>query len=134
MVSPNIQHALRRTRTLYLTTYSSSGKSGTVPIWFFEHQGMIFFCTQRDSLKARRMRRNSRVMVHIGRRTGPQLACMARLVEDDLALQALLVRTYRKRYWLRWLFLGPRLRRGFASGEEVLVQLTPQTSDDAALP
>lgn len=120
-----VQHALHRARTLYLTTYSRHGKEGTVPIWFFLQHGMIYFCTQRDSLKVRRMRHNNRVTLHIGRRQGPQLTCTARLIEQDTALQALLCRTYRRRYCLRWLFLGPRLRRALARGDAILVQLTP---------
>jgi PPOX class probable F420-dependent enzyme len=128
-VSSTIQRALGSARTLYLTTYSASGKAGTVPIWFFVHHEHIYFCTQRDSLKVRRMRRRSQVTLHIGRRTGPRLACTARLLEDDAALQALLLRTYRTRYWFCWLFLGPRLRRAFARGEEIIVQLTLLVAD-----
>jgi PPOX class probable F420-dependent enzyme len=125
MVPTPVQQALRSARTLYLTTYSSSGRAGTVPIWFFVHHDHIYFCTQRDSLKVRRMRRRNQVTLHIGRRTGPRLACTARLLEDDAALQAVLLRTYRSRYWFGWLFLGPRLRRAFAQGKEIIVQLTP---------
>lgn len=130
MLSPDMQHALQRARTLYLTTYSRSGKAGTVPIWFFLHRGTICFCTQRDSLKVRRMQRNSRVTLHIGRRHGPRLACTARLIEGDTALQALLLRTYRQRYWLRWLFIGPRLRRALTCGQALIVQLTPLTGTE----
>jgi PPOX class probable F420-dependent enzyme len=127
MLPPDVQHALQRARTLYLTTYSRSGKGGTVPIWFFLYHDTICFCTQRDSLKVRRMRRCSQVTLHIGRRHGPRLVCMARLIEDDAALQALLLRTYRQRYWWLWLFIGPRLRRALACGQALLVQLTPLT-------
>lgn len=129
MVSSTVQRALRAARILYLTTYSAKGKAGTVPIWFFVHHEHIYFCTQRDSLKVRRMRRRHHVTLHIGRRTGPRLTCTAHLLEDTAALQALLLRTYRTRYWFAWLFLGPRLRRAFARGEEIIVQLTPCAMD-----
>ncbi len=128
-MSPEILHALQRARTLYLTTYSRTGRAGTVPIWFFQHQERLYFCTLRESLKVRRIRHTPQVTVHIGRRTGPQLRCTARVLEEAPQLQQLLVRTYRKRYWFRWLFLGPRLRRDFAQGKEILVELTPQTED-----
>jgi hypothetical protein len=36
-----------------------------------------------------------------------------------------LLRTYRQRYGWRWFFLGRRLRRAFADGTEVIVQLKP---------
>lgn len=128
-MSPDILRALQHARTLYLTTYSRNGRAGTVPIWFFQHQEHIYFCTLRDSVKVRRIRHTPQVTVHIGRRTGPRLTCTARLLEDAPQLQHLLVRTYRKRYWLRWLLLGPRLRRAFAQRKEILVELTPQTDD-----
>lgn len=124
-MSPDATRALQGARLLYLTTYSRTGKSGTVPIWFFLHDGVIYFCTQRDSLKARRLRQTGRATLHVGRRHGPRLDCAAQILDHAPELQALLVRTYRKRYWLRWLFLGPRLRRAFTRGEEIIVRLTP---------
>jgi PPOX class probable F420-dependent enzyme len=124
-VSPATQHALQRATLLYLTTYNRRGQSGTVLIWFFLHQEAIYFCTLRDSLKVRRIRQTGRATLHIGSRTGPRLDCMARLLEPNAALQALLLRTYRTRYRWRWLLLGPRLRRAFARGTEVIVQLIP---------
>jgi PPOX class probable F420-dependent enzyme len=125
MLPPDLQHTLHRARTLYLTTYSRSGKAGTVPIWFFLHHGRMYFCTQRDSLKVRRIRRNNRVTIRIGRRHGPSLACTAHCIEDHAELQRLLLHTYRRRYWWLWLFIGPRLRRALARGESVIVQLHP---------
>lgn len=116
--------ALSRTKTVYLTTWSASGKAGTVPIWFFEHGGLIYFCSQRDTLKVRRIRRSGRAALNIGRRTGPQLTCTARIV-DDPEMRQLLVQTYRRRYRFRWLFLGPRIQRAFERDEEVVVELTP---------
>jgi PPOX class probable F420-dependent enzyme len=117
--------ALSRTKTVYLTTWSASGKSGTVPIWFFEHHGRIYFCSQRDTLKVRRICRSGRAALHIGSRHGPQLTCAARIVDDDPEVRQRLVQTYRRRYWLRWLFLGPRIQRALNRGEEVIIELTP---------
>lgn len=124
-MTPEITHALQRASTLYLTTYNHHGQSGTVPIWFFLHQEAIYFCTLRQSLKVRRIRQTGRVTIHIGTRTGPRLACTARVLDNDPVLQALLLRTYRRRYPVRWIVLGPRLRRAFSQGEEVIVQLIP---------
>ena len=66
--------ALRRTKTIYLTTCSASGISGTVPIWFFEHRGRIYFCSRRDTLKVRRIRRSGHAVLRVGRRSGPATA------------------------------------------------------------
>ncbi len=117
--------ALSRTKTVYLTTWSANGKSGTVQIWFFEHHGRIYFCSQRDTLKVRRIRRSGRAALSIGRRTGPQLTCTARIVDNDPEVRQLLLQTYRRRYWFRWLFLGRRIQRAFDRDEEVVVELTP---------
>jgi PPOX class probable F420-dependent enzyme len=117
--------ALRRTKTVYLTTWSASGKSGTVPVWFFEHHGRIYFCSQRETLKVRRIRRSGRATVHIGRRSGPQLNCTAHIMDDAPEVRQLLLRTYRRRYWFRWLFLGPRIQRALSRDEEVIIELTP---------
>lgn len=126
---PEAQHALQRSALLYLTTYNRREQSGTVPIWFFLHADTIYFCTLRNSLKARRIQQTGRVTLHIGSREGPRLDCTAHLLENDPALQAILLRTYRQRYGWRWLFLGPRLRRAFARGAEVIVQLRPVNAD-----
>jgi PPOX class probable F420-dependent enzyme len=128
-VSPEAQHALQHSTLLYLTTYNRRGQSGTVPIWFFLHADAIYFCTLRTSLKARRIRQTGRVTLHIGSQQGPRLDCTAHLLGHDPALQALLLRTYRQRYGWRWFLLALRLRRAFARGEEVIVQLSPLNAD-----
>jgi PPOX class probable F420-dependent enzyme len=127
-MAPDLARALQRVTRLYLTTYNRRGQSGTVPVWFFLHDGTIYFCTRRETLKVRRMRQTGGATVHVGSRTGPRLECTARLIEDDAALQARLLRTYRRRYPFRMLVLGWRLRRAFARGDEIIVQLTPQAS------
>jgi len=125
-MSPELQHTLQHATLLYLTTYNRQGQSGTVPIWFLLHEDAIYFCTLRSSLKVRRIQQTGKVTVHIGSRRGPQFTCAAHVLEHAPDLQALLLRTYRTRYRWRWLFIGPRLRRAFARGTEVIVQLIPQ--------
>lgn len=133
-MSSDMISALNQVTTLYLTTYSPSGKSGTVPIWFFLHHDQVYFCTQRDSLKVRRIRQTGRARIHLGRRNGLGVDCTAQVVDHDATLVALLLRIYRRRYWFRWLFLGPRLKRAFAQGEELIVQLIPQLEPGASAP
>ncbi len=133
-MSSDAFEALQRTKTVYLTTFSASGKSGTVPIWFFEHDGHIYFCSLRNALKVRRIRRSGQAVLNIGRRTGPQLACTASIVDHDPGLQHRLLQIYRLRYWWLWLFIGPRIRRAFERDEEVIIQLTPVTGPPDATP
>ncbi len=125
MLPEDIRQALERATLLYVTTYSATGKAGTVPVLFFVHQDAIYFSSKRESLKVRRLRRQGRATIHIGQRCGPQLHCVAQLLTEDQPLQQLLLRAYRRRYPLRGLLLVPLLRRAFARGAELLVRLTP---------
>ena len=119
------RRALQRAKLLYLTTVGANGKTGTVPVLFRFDDDAIYFCSQRDTLKVRRIRQTGQVTVHAGKPDGPGLSCSAQLLEDAPDLQTRLLRSYRRRYWLRWLILGPRLRQAFADGTEVLIRLTP---------
>ena len=122
---PEFRRALQGAKLLYLTTFGANGKSGTVPVLFLLDDDAIYFCSQRDTLKVRRIRQTGRVTVRAGKPDGPGLSCSAQLLEKVPELQALLLCTYRRRYWLRWLILGPRLRKAFAAGTEVLIRLVP---------
>ena len=119
------QRALQGAKLLYLTTFGANGKSGTVPVLFLLDEGAIYFCSQRNTLKVRRIRQTGWVTVHAGSPSGPSLSCGAQLLEDAPELQVRLLHTYRRRYWLRWWILGPRLRKAFADGTEVLIRLVP---------
>lgn len=119
------RRALQRAKLLYLTTVGANGKSGTVPVLFRFDDDAIYLCSQRDTLKVRRIRQTGRVTVHAGKPDGPGLSCSAQLLDDAPDLQTRLLRSYRRRYWLRWLILGPRLRQAFADGTEVLIRLAP---------
>jgi hypothetical protein len=54
-------------------------------------------------------------------------------MDDDPEVRQRLVQTYRRRYWLRWLFLGPRIQRALNRGEEVIIELTPDV-EQACVP
>ena len=58
--------ALQRARYIYLTTYSQAGKAGTVPTWCWLHEDALYFTTRCASLKARRIKNNGRVSIHVG--------------------------------------------------------------------
>jgi len=84
-----LARALERAKYIYVTTYSRTGRPGTVPTWLWLHGGAVYFTTQRQSLKARRIRDNGRVTVHVGTKEGPAFEGRAEWVEDRAAaLQA----------------------------------------------
>ena len=120
------RRALEGARLLYLTTFSATGRSGTVPVLFLLDEHAIYFCSQRDTVKVRRIQQTGKATVRPGKSDGPALSCRAEMLESVPDLEARLLRSYRRRYPLRWLVLGPRLRKSFADGTEVVIRLQPE--------
>jgi PPOX class probable F420-dependent enzyme len=118
--------ALRRARYMYVTTYSPSGRPGTVPTWLWPHDGAVYFTTQRASLKARRIRHNGHVMIAVGARNGPRFEGRAEWVDDRPDLEQALLAAYWRKYWvLVPLWMGRYIRRGLAARTSVLIRVTP---------
>ena len=119
--------ALRAAQYMYLTTYSRAGTPGTVPVWLWAHEGAVYFTTQRASLKARRIRNDGRVTVHMARRDGPAFEGRAEWVDDRPDLETALLAAYRQKYWLLVpLWMGRRIRQGLAAKTSVLIRITPR--------
>lgn len=122
-----LEAALRAARYIYLTTYGPTGQPGTVPVWLWVHDGAVYFTTRRDSLKARRIRRDGRVTVRVGRPDGPAFEGRAEWVEDRPDLEAALLDAYRRRYRILVpLWMGRRIRRGLQARTSVLIRITPR--------
>ena len=127
-MTPELMKALRAARYMYLTTYSQKGKPGTVPVWLWYHDGLVYFTTQRDSLKARRIKSNGRVTAHLGKKDGPSFEGRAEWVDDRPDLEEALLSAYRRKYWfLVPLWMGRHIRKGLADRTSVLIRITPQT-------
>ncbi len=125
-----LDDALHRARYIYLTTYGQTGRPGTVPTWLWVHDGVVYFTTRRASLKARRIRANGRVTVHVGTPDGPAFEGHAEWVEGRPDLERRLLGAYRRRYWLTVpLWMGRYIRRGLAAKTSVLIRITPQRAD-----
>jgi PPOX class probable F420-dependent enzyme len=127
-----LARALETARYMYLTTYSTAGKPGTVPTWLWVHEGNVYFTTRRDSLKARRIRAGGRVTVHVGKRDGPSFEGRAEWVDDRPDLERALLAAYRRRYWLLVpLWMGRYIRKGLAARTSVLIRIMPAPSGGA---
>jgi PPOX class probable F420-dependent enzyme len=125
-VTVDLARALHGVTYMYVTTYSRAGKPGTVPTWLWPDAGNVYFTTKRQSLKARRIRDNGRVTVHIGKRDGPGFEGRAEWVEDRPDLEQALLRAYWRKYWLTVPFgMGWYIRRGLARKTSVLIRITP---------
>ena len=126
-IPPAVVEALARARYMYVTTYSRAGKPGTVPTWLWPHDGDVYFTTRRDSLKARRIRDNGRVTVHVGTKDGPGFEGRAEWVDGRADLETALLADYRRKYWLLVpLFMGRFIRRGLDTEKSVLIRITPR--------
>ena len=113
-------------KRIYLTTWSPTGKPGTVPVWFMAREGCLYFTTQRASLKARRIKASGRVKVHVGSPDGLAFEGRAEWVEDRPELEAELLRAYRRKYpILVPLAMGRTIRRRLAGKESVVIKITP---------
>ena len=125
-MTPDLERALRRAKYMYLTTYSRAGRPGTVPVWLWYHDGAVYFTTQRESLKARRIRNSGRVTVHVGKKDGPSFDGRAEWVDDRPDLEGALLAAYRRKYWVVVpLYMGRYIRRGFRARTSVLIRITP---------
>ena len=124
---------LKRSSCMHLTTFGDQGQSGTVPVWFFVRQGAIYFCSQAHTIKVRRIRRNPQVSIGLGERAQWVINCQARIVENAPNLQSFLIRAYRRRYPLRWLWLGRGIKKRLVRGDEVIIELTPDDPETQRL-
>lgn len=123
-----LQAALQRAKYIYLTTYSQSGRPGTVPTWCWLHDGAVYFTTQRASLKARRIRESGRVTVRIGRKDGPAFEGHAEWVDDRPDLEGAILNAYRRKYWILVpLWMGRYIRKGLRAKQSVLIRILPTT-------
>ncbi len=122
----DLERALAGATYMYVTTYGPSGAPGTVPTWLWPHEGAVYFTTQRRSLKARRIRANGRVTVHVGRKAGPQFEGRAEWVDGRPDLEEALLRAYRRKYWLAVpLWMGRYIRKGLVAKTSVLIRIIP---------
>jgi PPOX class probable F420-dependent enzyme len=127
-MNADLERALRTAKYMYLTTYSRAGKPGTVPTWLWYHEGVVYFTTQRESLKARRIRNSGRVTVYVGKKDGPSFEGRAECVEDRPDIEEALLAAYRRKYWaLVPLFMGRRIRKGLRAKTSVLIRIVPNS-------
>ena len=124
----DLRAALGRAHYIYVTTFSREGKPGTVPTWCWLHDNAVYFTTRRASLKARRIKNNGRVTVHVGKKDGPAFEGRAEWVEDSPDLEKAVLRAYRRKYWILVpLWMGRYIRKGLTARTSVLIRVRPTT-------
>ena len=119
-MTPDLKAALKRHSQLF-GSYTKAGELKKVRVWLTLNEGKIEFLTPAQSLKAKRVSRNPRVVCFIGQQS---LSGTAEIVRDRDAV----LRTYRA-YWKTHPFLMMLLARGIRSriesGEQVLIRVSP---------
>ena len=117
---------LQTAKRMHVTTYATSGWSGTVPTWFMVMDGALYFTTLRTSLKARRIKATGRVRVALGTPDGPSFDGRAEWVDDRPDLEEAVLGAYRRKYpVIVPLFMGRWIRRRLTRKESVLIRITP---------
>jgi len=123
--TPEVEQALRSSKQLYIATQRNDGTiSKVVPVWFMYDGEAIYFSTEPESHKARRIERGSPLYVWVGSADGPHFVGQASLVPDpDLA--ARMAPVYDQKYWISWLgFFRPRPDR-VKAGKTTIVKVLP---------
>ena len=123
--TPEVEQALRSSKQLYVATQRNDGTiSKVVPVWFMYDGEAIYFSTEPESHKARRIERGSPLYVWVGSADGPHFVGQASLVPDpDLA--ARMAPVYDQKYWISWLgFFRPRPDR-VKAGKTTIVKVLP---------
>jgi pyridoxamine 5'-phosphate oxidase-like protein len=120
-VTQQIRDAIR-THNQWFGSYKRSGELVKVQVWLTVPQGDIEFLTGADSYKAKRVRRNPRVICFLGAPDGPSVQGTAEIVTDRPQLW----RIYRA-YWgthpLMMIPLGPLIAARILTGKQVGVRV-----------
>ena len=104
-VSPATKELLQSSSYIYTATQrKDGGLSESVPIWFMYDGDKVFFTTEPDSWKAKRIARGSPVIINVGSKDGPKLMGRATAVTDP-ALIDRMGQAYSDKYWIAWLGL-----------------------------
>jgi len=122
---PDVKEALQTAKQLYVATRRADGTtSAVVPIWFMFDGDAIYFTTERDSHKAKRIAKGSPVLVWVGSSQGPHFVGHGELVRDPAQAERM-APVYDQKYWISWLgFFRPRADR-IRDGKTVIVRVTP---------
>lgn len=60
-MDPRLEEALQNREEVFITTWDSSGRPGTVPVWFLYDSGKVYIATEPGTRKVRKLWDNPRV-------------------------------------------------------------------------
>ena len=132
--------SLRSVKYINLTTFRKSGAAVATPLWFAEHQGVLYTQTFPTAGKLRRIRHTARVTVASctfnGKALGPEIEGRARIITDEqeiLLAEVSLALKYglTRRIYRGALSIYSRLRRQAPEGR-TYIAIEPATSTQYA--
>jgi general stress protein 26 len=106
------EEALRTKDLIYVATRRANGSLSEIsPIWFMYDDGRIFFTTEPDSWKSKRIAAGSPLYIWVGAEDGPFVEGKAEAT-TDAALIDRMGAAYAEKYWIAWMGLfKPRSSR-----------------------
>jgi PPOX class probable F420-dependent enzyme len=123
--------ALARAKEIYVATRRKDGTpSKRVPVWFMWDGDAVYFTSQPEAIKVKRVLRGSPLLVAVGAPDGPGFEAPAEVLRDpDLA--ARMAPVYNRKYWIAWLgFFRPRPER-VRAGKTIILRVRPAAARPA---
>jgi PPOX class probable F420-dependent enzyme len=129
-MTPDLQRGVKRYNQ-WFGSYKKSGELIKVQVWLTVNNGCIEFLTSDDSYKVKRLRRNPRVICHIGNKDGPSVFGTAEIVMGrDATLRV--YRAYWKSHPLVMTFVALPIRRRIRNRKQVLIRVHPDEPNPLA--
>jgi hypothetical protein len=126
-LSPEVERALRESKYVYIQSERKSAELGRpAEIWYYWDGHAAYVGTRPASWRVRRIKAGrTRARIAAGKPDGPAFDATGTLVRDP-AIEAKLMAEFARKYPDRWPQHAEGFRKGFASGERVLVRYTPR--------
>ena len=129
-MTPELWRGIKRYQQ-WFGSYKKSGELKKIHVWLTVNDGRIEFLTPTDSYKAKRVRRNPRVICFVGSENGPSVFGTATVVSDQAVMQRV-YRAYLKSHPIAMLWLGLILKKRIVSGKQVAICVQPDEPNPLA--
>jgi hypothetical protein len=125
-LTPDVERALRDSEYVYMQTERKTGEFGKpAEIWFMYDDGKVYVGTRPSSWRVKRIKAGrTKAKIAVGKPDGPSFSARGEVIRDA-ALQQRLMETFAKKYPAGWKKHEEGFRKGFETGERVLVRYTP---------
>ena len=125
-LAPDVDHALRDSKYVYIQSQRKSGEMGKpAEIWFYYDGEAVYVGTRPSSWRVRRIKAGrTKARIAVGKQDGPSFTATGEL-RHDADLEQKLMAAYAQKYGDDWKRFADSFRDGFKTGDRVLVRYTP---------